>query len=73
VAQAAAAEQALQHATAYEQALAARAAAAQQPRVEPWPPDARLAPPGYAPPNPKELQQQPPRSQASHFFPWHAD
>lgn len=57
VAQVAAAEAALRGAVAYEEAIAANEAA--KPRSEPWPPDARLAPPGYTPPNPMAQHSRP--------------
>ncbi|CAL8463497.1 g3031 [Coccomyxa elongata] len=57
VAQVAAAEAALRGAVAYEEAVAANEAA--KPRSEPWPPDARLAPPGYTPPNPMAQPSRP--------------
>ena len=60
----AAAENALQAAVAYEKALSQREAAA-QPRIEPWAPDARLAPPGFAQPDPQQAAQ--PRSQVYHL------
>lgn len=53
----AAAEAALRGAVAYEEAVAANEAA--KPRSEPWPPDARIAPPGYTPPNPLAQHSRP--------------
>ena len=62
MAQMGAAENALRMALMYEQALAARTAAS-APKTEPWPPDARTAPPGFAQPAPPQQlqpQQRPP-------------
>ena len=57
VAQVASAEAALRSAAAYEDAMAANEAA--KPRTEPWPPDARIAPPGYSSPNPMAQHSRP--------------